>query len=683
MRLLAMSRDSFISHLVNQGSDLNVARNLAELITNVPFRNQPEMIWKKIYRDYLTPDDDFRLHACLYEKCYGPNALSNSPGPAWFPTDDIINHANVTEVANQLQLAGYSALHEWSVRNREAYWELVLSRLNISLRKQYSRILDVKSSKYGRWLIDAQLNIVDSCFQTDETTPAVIESNRPGNLKITTYAELKCLTGRVANALAAGGIGRDTTVGLIAPLTAASVATYLGIIATGAAVVSIADSFSIEEIANRLKIVGARLIFTQDIVAWGSKQLDLYDKVAKSTCAPIVVMTADRNTSLLRECDHYWERFISIDDRLSTTACVPDDAINILFSSGTTGHPKAVPWSHTTPIKCAADAHFHQDLHAHDVVCWPTNLGWMMGPWLIFATLINHSTMALHLQSPHGRDFGEFIRDAGVTMLGTIPSLIQSWRQSQCMKSLNWNKIRTFSSTGECSNVTDTLYLMHLAGYRPVIEYCGGTELGGGYVTSTVVQPCIPAAFTTPALGIDFKVIPHKERELVGEAYLIGPSIGFSSRLVNYDHQAAYYDGAPADANRAPLRRHGDELEVLPKGGFRVVGRSDDSMNLGGIKVGCSEIERVVKRAPGVMDAAAIAVSPPNGGPSSLVIFAVLSPPGSLKSLMDLKTEMQRLIHGQLNPLFRIDRVEILSELPRTVSNKILRRELRSLIQTK
>ena len=88
-------------------------------------------------------------------------------------------------------------------------------------------------------------------------------------------------------------------------------------------------------------------------------------------------------------------------------------------------------------------------------------------------------------------------------MLGLVPSLVRAWRQSECMRGLDWSKIRVFSSSGECSNPTDMLYLMHLAGYRPIIEYCGGTEIGGGYVTGTVVQPCIPSTFTTPALGLN------------------------------------------------------------------------------------------------------------------------------------------------------------------------------------
>ena len=112
---------------------------------------------------------------------------------------------------------------------------------------------------------------------------------------------------------------------------------------------------------------------------------------------------------------------------LPTIRCAtPDDPINILFSSGTTGEPKAIPWTQTTPIKCAADAHFHQDVQPGDVLVWPTNLGWMMGPWLIFASLINRATMgALSTARRRAATFGRFVQDAEATMLGVVPSLVQ------------------------------------------------------------------------------------------------------------------------------------------------------------------------------------------------------------------------------------------------------------------
>ena len=369
---------------------------------------------------------------------------------------------------------------------------------------------------------------------------------------------------------------------------------------------------------------------------------------------------------------------MSDDDRLCPVEASPHDPINILFSSGTTGEPKAIPWDHTTPLKCAADGHFHQDLHPGDVACWPSSLGWMMGPWLIFAALLNRATMALYANAPTDAVFGQFVRDAKVNLLGVVPSLVRAWRQTRCMEGIDWSAIRAFSSTGECSNPEDMQYLMDLPGGRPVIEYCGGTEIGGGYVTGTVVEPNNPSEFTTPALGLDIVLIGDDGKlSNRGEAYIEGPAIGLSWRLLNRDHDEVYYAGSPAGPTGVPLRRHGDELERSADGRYRVAGRSDDTMNLGGIKVGCAEIERVLNPLPGVLETAAVAISPPGRGPSLLVIFLVPREPSS-RSANEWKPVLQQAIRAQLNPLFHVHQVNLATSLPRTASNKVMRRELRA-----
>lgn len=598
--------------------------------------------------------------------------------PAWTPTDEVIARANVTAVCRELGLPDYPKLHRWSVENREAYWQMVIERLEVRFHEPYQQIFDATKATRPRWLIGARMNIVDSCFTNAGDAPAVIESAAGGALRICTYGELRRLTMRVADSLVAAGIGPGDAVAAIMPMSARSAAIYLGIIAAGAAVVSIADSFAAEEIATRLRIAGAKRVFTQDVVAWGAKRIALYEKVVAAGAPRTIVLTAGESVAALRAGDLPFDAFLRDQELPSPVACDPQDPINILFSSGTTGEPKAIPWDHTTPLKCAADAHFHQDIHPGDVACWPTSLGWMMGPWLIFASLLNRATMALYGGAPTDAAFGRFVRDAHVTMLGLVPSLVRTWRQSSCMDGIDWSSIRAFSSSGECSNPDDMRWLMNLAGGRPVIEYCGGTEIGGGYVTGTVVQPCIPSTFTTPALGCDFVILDETGKPASkGEAFIDGPSVGLSTRMLNRDLDAVYFNDTPRGASGMPLRRHGDELETLPGGYFRVAGRSDDTMNLGGIKVGCAEIERVLNVLPGVRETAAVAVSPPGGGPSQLVVFLVQKEEAA-RPAAEWTPVLQKAIREQLNPLFRLHEVVLIDAMPRTASNKVMRRELRA-----
>jgi acetyl-CoA synthetase len=153
----------------------------------------------------------------------------------------------------------------------------------------------------------------------------------------------------------------------------------------------------------------------------------------------------------------------------------------------------------------------------------------------------------------------------------------------------------------------------------------------------------------------------------------VPPAIGFSTELLHRDHHQVYYAGTPPGPHGEKLRRHGDELETVPGCGWRALGRADDTMNLGGIKVSSAEIERVLKEVDGVAETAAIAVS--RGGPSALVIYAVC--PGSAVEVETLMRAMQAAIREELNPLFRIHEVIVVEALPRTDSNKVMRRVLR------
>ena len=458
------------------------------------------------------------------------------------------------------------------------------------------------------------------------------------------------------------------------PMTAESVAIYLGIIKAGCAVVAIADSFAAPQIAARLQIGEAKAVFTQDVILRGGRELPLYPRLVSAE-APLAIALPGRVeglTETLRPRDLRWDEFLQADAAPATVACNPDETTNVLFSSGTTGDPKALPWTHVNPIKCGADAHYHQDVHPGDVVAWPTNLGWMMGPWLIYAAFLNRATMALYYGKATERDFGEFVQAAGITMLGIIPSMVRTWRSTGCMEGIDFSAIRAFSTTGECSNPEDMHYLMALAGYRPILEYCGGTELAGGYLLSTLVEPVAPATFNSAALGTDLAILDEDGQECAsGEVFLVPPAIGMSTRVLNRDHREVYYAGVPKRGG-VPLRRHGDQVERLAPGVYRVHGRADDVMNLGGIMVSSAEIERALNAMPGVIETAAIAMPPPGGGPSLLVVFAVLEDAGDR-----LQDAMQQVIRRELNPLFKIHEVVVVESLPRTASNKVMRRVLR------
>jgi acetyl-CoA synthetase len=661
------------------GLELDAAREMVERLGALSPASGADELWGRVSRGILSPDVPFAVHRHLHGLIFRDWDISQGPPPAWTPTDDEVSSSNIVAFCKKVGLPSVRHLHRWSAENREVFWEQIIGTLETKFKTRPSAIMDPRSDiESPRWLPNARLNIAESCFQAPPDTPAILYQPEGGRIEVATYGELDKLSNRFARGLVESRLPRTASVAIVMPMTVEAVAAYLGVIKAGYAVASIADSFAPHEIETRLRIASAGAVVTQDLMLRAGKTLPMYQKVLDGGAEwAIVVSSGADGAPALRRQDAAWEDFLGEDDTFDAVSCDPDDVTNIMFSSGTTGDPKAIPWTHTTPIKCAMDAHLHHDVKPGEIIAWPTSIGWMMGPWHIYASLLNRATMALFYGAPNTREFCQFVQDARVNLLGVVPSLIKAWQQTDAPRGLDWSAMKLFSSTGECSNADDYLYLMSLAGYRPVIEYCGGTEIGGGYISGTVVQPASPATFTTPCFGLDFYILDELGRPAKnGELFIVPPSIGLSNGLLNKDHHEVYYEGTPPGPRGELLRRHGDEIEELQGGYFRGHGRADDTMNVGGIKVSSAEIERSLTSIEGLQETAAVAVDPPGGGPSLLVIYAVTDTGRSVE-MESLRKAMQRAIAAELNPLFKIHDVVLVDTLPRTASHKVMRRVLR------
>ncbi len=675
-----MASASLATDLVAAGLSPDRARELAVALASWPADLPAEARWQRLIGEgWLTPAVPFAVHLHLYDSVFAGWDDRRGPRPAWTPPPGSAAGTSIGALMADKGFASYPEAHAWSVRDRAGFWEWAVARLQLKLESPWTRILDdSRGPEHPRWLVGARFNLVQSCLAGDPARPAILAGAPDGSSSTISCGELARQVAQVAAALHAAGFATGDALAIDMPMNALSVAIYLGIVAAGMVVVSIPDALAPEEVATRLRIARAAGVFTAREVERSGKRLPLYTKLLTVELPRAIVV--DAPASELRPGDLAWPSFLAAGGATSDLAPVIGDAdtvTNILFSSGTTGEPKAIPWTQLQPIKSAVDAALHLDVRPGDVVAWPTNLGWMMGPWLIYATLLNGATMALYGDVPTGRGFGEFISRARVNVLGLVPSIVKAWRSDDRMVGLDLSSIKCFGSTGEASNPVDYLYLMMLAGYRPVIEYCGGTEIGGGYLTGTLVQPASPATFSTPALGSQLVILDEQGRPADnGELFLVPPTLGYSLSLLNRDHHEVYFADTPPGPAGELLRRHGDQVERIGGGYYRALGRVDDTMNLGGIKVSSAEIERVLDTVPGVQRTAAVAINPPGGGPSELVVYVVTD--GSRIDRDPLLADLQRALKTRLNPLFRISDLVLVASLPVTPSNKIMRRELRA-----
>ena len=640
---------------------------------------EQERFWLKLRALLLANPDTrwrFAAHLALYRLAYDGREPTDGPGPAWIPSKAGVRSSNLGKLMTARRLRSFADLQRWSVGRREEFWATMVRKLGIVFRRRPTRILKQPADpRHPEWLPGARMNIAESCFRAGANKTAILYGlEGSDSVRKMTYGELRRLSSRVANGLDELGLDRGEKIALFLPMNPEAVAAYLGIVLSGRCVVGIADAAAAPEFQKRARIADAHAVITVDSYLRDGKEHAIYSKVVEADGPrAIVIPRTGQKTGLLRDRDIAWTDFLSERVAYDAVSCRPGDHTNILFSSGTTKDPKAIPWTHTTPIKSAADAYLHQDIRASDVLAWPTSFGWMMGPWLTYASFVNGATMALYVGATTARPFGEFVARAGVTMLGVVPKLVRNWKADRTMEGLDWHRIRLFSSTAEPSTPEEMLYLMFLAGYRPIVEYCGGTEIGGGYITGSVVQPCAPSTFTTPALGLDFEILDGGRPASRGELFLIPPSIGLSTDLLNYDNDGEYYDGVPKGRHGERLRRHGDQLERLGDGYYRHLGRIDDMININGVKTSSEEIRSVLQN-DNVYDSKPIAVDLDGSGQHRLVVYVVPRDRtllGSDALRAELRREFQRSIKENLNPLLaHVEDVVLVSELPQAGPGK-------------
>ncbi len=617
-----------------------------------PEPTRPELAWREFVAARAATEP-FASHWNAFGELSAAQP-EHLPLRTWWPGGGSV----LEDFARTHGCADADALHAWSCRERGEFWRAALAWTGLEVA---GRVLATDAAGRARWLPDDRVDLVGLALGGDRERRAIV-FGREGSAELETWSvgRLDDLARRIAAGLARQGLAAGDAVALCMPLTPECVAACLAIVGSGLACVSVAESLSESEIAKRVALAGAKLVITVDDTIRGGKRIPIAERVAVD--APVV-----------RVGDETWRSWTSGGGATIGGEREPKRASHVLFSSGTTGDPKAIPWTQLTPFKCAVDAHLHLDVRRGDLVCWPTSMGWMMGPWLVYAALLNGAALALFEGAPTSTDFIEFTERAGVTVQGVVPSLVAAWLDREPRFA---PRLRLFASTGEASNPRDYLWLASRTGYRaPVVEYCGGTEIGGAYLTGSLALPASPGAFAMPALGLDFVVLDDDGAEVpvggFGEVFLEPPAIGLSQSLLHGDHDACYEAGCPRVADRGPLRRHGDLVRRLAGGMFRAEGRADDTMNLGGIKVSSAEIEAVLGTHERIVECAAVARR--RHGRDELVVFVVGDAPEP--------RELDRLLRERLSPLFRVAEVRPIAALPRTPSNKVVRRALRDRLE--
>ncbi|MBP7476435.1 MAG: AMP-binding protein [Pyrinomonadaceae bacterium] len=644
------------------------------------------------------------------------NLLEDQP-IAWTPTPEVIERAQLTKFMRQVGVSTWDELYAYSINDVEKFTAEVLKFLDIKFDPPYEKLLDTSDGiEFPKWCEGGGLNITEMCldrWQTEELKdqPAVICEGEDGRTTSTSYSILLREVEYAARGLKSLGFSRGDAIGIHLPMIVETVIALLAINRIGAIAVPVFSGYGIDAISSRLNAVGAKALFTCDGFTRRGKLFNAFDIAAEAVaqCSSITnVFVANAGNSLdnLRERTTD-ERFIDFDDLITLGENPKDDPLDptsaedpliILYTSGTTGKPKGIAHTHASfPIKAAQDMAFGTDVGKGTRISWYTDIGWMMGPWLIYGALINGATICIYDGAPDYPQpdrMWDFCAKHKVEVLGISPTLIRALSNcgDELPKKHDLSSLRAFASTGEPWNPAPWWWLFEKVGDSklPIINYSGGTEISGGILMGNPLLPIKPCSFPAPCPGMDVDILddegnpvePGKVGELVIKQPWIGMARGFWQEKERYldTYWRRFKD----------IWVHGDFAMRDKDGHWFILGRSDDTLKVAGKRVGPAEVESLLVAHPLVTEAAVIGVPDEVKG-TAMVAFVVLSGEGlpvndesesDNSSLIthhsSLQQELKTLVAKDMGKPLAPSKIIFVSALPKTRNAKVMRRVIRS-----
>jgi acetyl-CoA synthetase len=622
----------------------------------------------------------------------------------WHPAPELVAQSNLQRFIEKRELGSYDELMRRSTTDIAWFWDAVLSDLDIQFYKPYSRVVDLSEGKpWARWCVGGEMNIVHNMLDKYAGTEvdnrvAIKAETEDGTTRTLTYKTLRVETNEMAAALRSLGLGKGDVIGVFMPMVPEIVIAMLAIIKIGGIFLPLFSGFGAAAIVSRLNDAEAKALFTADGTYRRGKfcaMKTVADEAASQipTLKQLIVLNqkgdwmseavgsavlSGRSLDSLRTAN-------TTENAEATARTSAEDPMMLIYTSGTTGRPKGAVHSHCGfPIKSAQDMWHGLDLHPDETLFWMTDMGWMMGPWEVFGTLLLGATMMLYDGAP---DFPEpdrvweLVDRHKVTALGVSPTLIRALRSrgggsDEIVHRHDLSSLRKFASTGEPWNPDPWMWLFQNVGRGklPIINYSGGTEISGGIVMGNVLTPMKPCAFSGPLPGMAADVVDENGKSVrgqVGELVIREPWIGMTRGF--WKDRQRYID---TYWSRFPeIWVHGDWAAVDGDGLWYILGRSDDTIKVGGKRVGPAEVESILVAHPQVSEAAAIGVPDSIKG-EALVCFCVLKK--GANGDLNLAGELKKNVGRDLGKALAPREVVFVADIPKTRNAKVMRRIVRA-----
>jgi acetyl-CoA synthetase len=607
----------------------------------------------------------------------------------WLPTDEVIERANVTRLARAHGIADYAELNRRSREDIEWFWDAAVRDLQIGFSTPYESVLELpRGIRWPLWFVGGHINIADACVHR-HTGTAIVWEGEEGNTRTIAYDELGDEVSRLAGALRSLGVGKGDAVGLFLPMIPEAVVAFMAVCQVGAIVVPIFSGFAAPAVAVRLTDADAKVLICADgfmrrgaVVAMKEVADEAADR-APTLEHIVAVRRVGRDVPMRHGQDVFYDELIA---GLPGDTVVEDteseDPMMIAYTSGTTGKPKGAVHVHGGfLVKIASEVAYQTDYHAGERLFWFSDPGWIMGPWMIVGTLALGGTIFLYDGAPNhpGPDrLWRMVERHGINILGVSPTLVRALAPlgDEHATKHDLSSLRVLGSTGEPWNTDPYLWFSGVVGGGrcPVINFSGGTEVGACFLSPAVVQPLKACSLGGPALGMAVDVFGSDGEPVrgdVGELVCTKPWPGMTRGIWGDPDRyiEAYWSRWP------DVWVHGDWASIDADGEWYLHGRSDDTMNVAGKRIGPAEVESALVEHPDVVEAAVIGV-PDDVKGEAIWCYCVLGADASPDDTT--RSSISDHVAARLGGPFRPGAVRFVSELPKTRNAKVLRRAVRA-----
>ena len=584
-----------------------------------------------------------------------------------------------------IETDGYHDLWRWSVENLEEFWGSIWEHFGVRASAPYERVLGSRTMPGAEWFSGARLNFAEHVFRDrDPGAVAVRHASELRPLAETSWGELEEDTRRVAAALRASGVGPGDRVVAYLPNIVEAVVAFLACAGIGAIWSSCSPDFGARSVVDRFAQIEPRVLFAVDGYRYGGRDHDRLEVVrglqdALPTLERTIVLgylEAEPELGRLRAATR-WEDFLAEGaGALELEQVAFDHPLWVLYSSGTTGLPKAIVHGHGgILLELLKQLGLHVDLQADDRLFWFTTTGWMMWNFVV-AGLLTEASVVLYDGNPGYPDLGALWRlaeEAEITTFGTSASYIAA-----CMKDgvdpragRDLSRLRALGSTGTPLSPDGFDWVDDRLGPDVwLFSTSGGTDLCTAFVGGVPTLPVYRGELQARALGAKVEAwnadgIPVVGE--VGELVITEPMPSMPLRLWGDEdgsrYRASYFETYPG------VWRHGDWIELTDRGTAIITGRSDATINRAGVRMGTAEIYRAALAVDEVVDALVVDLPRP-GTQGFMPLFVVLRHGVELDEA--LVSQIRARIREDCSPRHVPDEIRAVPAIPRTLSGKVL-----------